>query len=99
MDQVWRRLHALSKRSAALAADQPGSFEWLTAVGAFWWDARERAGLSRSEVAERLHVPPSDLRLLEFGLASPRDLSRRRVQAHAEALGAPELYAQFRERF
>ena len=48
MDELWRRLRVFATRSAAIPADERGSFEWLSSAGAFWWDARERAGVARA---------------------------------------------------
>jgi ribosome-binding protein aMBF1 (putative translation factor) len=99
MDQMWRRLRVFSKRSAAVPADERGSFEWLSAAGSFWWEARERAGMSREEFAERLGLPVNEVRFLEFGLVTPQELSERRVREYAGALNEPQLYEQFRQRF
>jgi hypothetical protein len=99
MDEMWRRLRVFSRRSAAIPAEERGSFEWLTAAGAFWWDARERAGLSRDDVAHQLGVTVNHVRFLEFGLVTLRELSEKPMRAHAEALGQPDLYVQFQERF
>ena len=99
MDELWRRLRVFARRSAAIPADERGSFEWLSAAGTFWWEARERAGLSRDEVARRLNVPLNQVRFIEFGLVTPQELSERCVREYARALGAPELSDQFRERF
>jgi hypothetical protein len=99
MDELWRRLRVFSKRSPTIPAEERGSFEWLAAAGTFWWDAREKAGLSREDVAQELRVPINQIRFLEFGLVSSNELSERRLRALARTLGAPELYDQFRERF
>ena len=37
--------------------------------------------------------------LLTIGLVTPQELSERRLQNYARALGDPGLYEQFRERF
>jgi hypothetical protein len=99
MDELWRRLRVFSKRSAAIPPDARGSFEWLSAAGTFWWEARERAGLSRDEVAQQLAVPLREVRFLEFGLVTLQNLSEQRLREYARVLGTPELYEQFRERF
>ena len=99
VDEMWRRLRVFSKRSAAIPADAHGSFEWLSAAGSFWWEARERAGLSREQVATRLGITASDVRFVEFGLVTPRDLSEKRLRAYAQALDDPELYEHYRRRF
>jgi hypothetical protein len=99
MDALWQRLRVFAKRSAPIPADKPGSFEWLSAAGAFWWQARERAGLSRNDVAQRLGLQVNQVQFLEFGLATRQDLSERRLRDYARALDAPELADQFRERF
>lgn len=100
MDELWRRLRVFAKRSAAIPAEERGSFEWLSSAGAFWWQARERAGLSREDLAQSLGIKPNEVRFLELGLVNTsRELSERSLRAHAEALGSPDLYEQFCERF
>ena len=99
IDELWRRLRVFAKRSAAIPADERGSFEWLSSAGAFWWQARERAGLSREDLAQSLNVKTNQVRFLELGLVTRRELSERSLRAHARALGAPDLYEQFCERF
>jgi transcriptional regulator with XRE-family HTH domain len=88
-----------STHSAAIPAKERASYEWLSSAGAFWWQARERAGMSRDDVAHGLGIPVNQVRFLEFGLVTPRELSERSLRAYARALGAPDLYEQFRERF
>ena len=99
MDEMWRRLRVFSKRSAAVPAEEHGSFEWLSAAGSFWWEARERVGLSREEFAQRLDLPLNQVRFLEFGLVTPQELSERRLRQYARALDEPDLYEQFLRRF
>lgn len=99
MDELWRRLRLFSTRTAAIPADERGSFEWLAAAGVFWWEARERAGLSRAAAATQLGIPEMQLRFLEFGLVTPRELTAQRLHEYARILGDPELYAQFQCRF
>ncbi len=99
MDELWRRLQVFSKRAAAIPAEERGSFEWLSSAGAFWWQARERAGLSRQDLAQGLGIPVNQVSFLEFGLVMPQELSERSLRSYARALGAPDLYEQFRERF
>jgi hypothetical protein len=99
MDELWRRLRVFAKRSAAIPPDEHGSFEWLSSAGVFWWQARERAGMSREDLAHDLGIRTNQVRFLELGLVMPRELSEHSLRAHARALGAPELYEQFCERF
>ena len=99
MDELWRRLRVFSKRSAAIPAEERGSFEWLSSAGMFWWQARERAGMSREDLADGLGIGVNQVRFLELGLVTPHELSERSLRAYARALGAPHLYEQFRERF
>ena len=99
MDELWGRLRVFSKRSAAIPAQEQGSFEWLSAAGAFWKDARERAGLSPDEVATQLGLPVNQVRFLELGLVGRHELSEHRLREYARTVGDPELYDQFRQRF
>ena len=99
MDELWRRLRVFAKRSAAIPAEERGSFEWLSSAGVFWWQARERAGMSREDLARGLGIAVNQVCFLEFGLVMPRELSERSLRAYARALGAADLYEQFRERF
>ena len=99
MDELWGRLRVFSKRSAAIPAEERGSFEWLSSAGAFWWQARERAGLSRADLAQLLGSTVNQVCFLEFGLVMPQELSERYLRSYARALSNPDLYEQFRERF
>src|SRR5882762_725218 len=99
MDELWQRLRVFAKRSATIPADEHGSFEWLSSAGVFWCQARERAGISHEDLAHNLGIRTNQVRFLELGLVMPRELSERSLRAHAQALGAPELYEQFCERF
>lgn len=99
MDELWGRLRVFSKRSAAIPAQEQGSFEWLSAAGAFWKDARERAGLSPDDVASQLGLPVNQVRFLELGLVGRHELSEHRLREYARTVGDPELYDQFRQRF
>jgi hypothetical protein len=99
VDELWRRLRVFSKRSAAIPAHERGSFEWLSAAGAFWRQARTAAGISREDLAEHLGVPVNQVRFLELGLVAPHELSERRLRDFANAVGDPDLYDQFREQF
>jgi len=99
MDELWGRLRVFSKRSAAIPAQEQGSFEWLSAAGAFWKDAGERAGLSADDVASQLGLPVNQVRFLELGLVGRHELSEHRLREYARTVGDPELYDQFRQRF
>jgi len=46
-----------------------------------------------------LGIAVNQVCFLEFGLVMPRELSERSLRAHARALGEPDLYEQFCERF
>jgi hypothetical protein len=99
VDELWRRLRVFSKRSAAIPAQERGSFEWLSAAGAFWHQAREQAHVSREEVAEQLGVSLNQIRFLELGLVAPIELTERRLRDYARTVGDPDLYDQFRDQF
>jgi hypothetical protein len=99
LDELWRRLRVFSKRSAAIPADERGSFEWLSAAGAFWKTARERAGLSAQDVALQLGLSVNQVRFLELGLVTRYELSERRLRDYARTVGDPDLYEEFCERF
>jgi helix-turn-helix protein len=99
VDELWRRLRVFSKRSAAIPAQERGSFEWLSAAGAFWRQAREQASLSREELAEHIGVSVNQVRFLELGLVTPNELSERRLRDYARTVGDPDLYDQFRDQF
>jgi hypothetical protein len=99
MDELWRRLRLFSKRSAAIPAEEQGSFEWLVAAGAFWRQAREQASVTRDDVAEQLGISVNQVRFLELGLVTAHELSERRLREYARAIGDPELYERFRQQF
>ena len=99
LDELWRRLRVFSEHSAAIPAEERGSYEWLVSAGTFWWQAREQAGMSREDLAQDLGIAVNQIRFLEFGLVGPRELSEHSLRPYARALGAPDLYEQFRDRF
>jgi hypothetical protein len=99
MDELWQRLRLVSRGAARVPAAAPGSVDWLARVGRFWWQARERAGVSRAELAARLDCPVNQLRFFEFGLFSPEELGGGLVHEYARALGEPDLVGRFREEF
>ncbi|HEY3059297.1 MAG TPA: hypothetical protein VGL99_10020 [Chloroflexota bacterium] len=99
MDELWQRLRLVARHSAPLPASAPGSVDWLASVGRFWWQARERAGLSRADLAQRLDRPLNQVRFFEFGLFSIQELKNGFLLDYARALGDPELVARFREEF
>jgi hypothetical protein len=99
LDELWQCLPAFAVNAAGLPAEERGSFEWLAAAGRFWWVARESAELSREEAATTLGCSVYRLRLLEFGLVTPRSFSSGRWRAYASQLGDAGLYDQYRERF
>src|ERR1700716_2931195 len=90
VDELWQRLRVFSKRAAAIPAEEQGSFEWLSAAGAFWKSARERAGLSAEEVALQLGLPVNQVRFLELGLVTRHELSERRLRDYARTVGDPD---------
>jgi hypothetical protein len=99
VDELWQRLRLFSKRSAAIPAEEQGSFEWLIAAGAFWRQAREGASVTRDDVAEQLSISVNQVRFLELGLVTSHELSERRLREYARALGDPQLYDRFRQQF
>jgi hypothetical protein len=99
MDELWQRLRLVARNSAPLPTAAPGSVEWLASVGRFWWQARERVGLSRAELAQRLDRPLNQVRFFEFGLFSVQELKQGFLLEYANALGEPDLIARFREEF
>jgi len=99
MDELWLRLRLVARQSAPLPAAAPGSVEWLADVGRFWWQARERAGLSRADLAQRLDRSENQVRFFEFGLFSVKELQNGLLDAYARALGEPALVDRFRDEF
>jgi hypothetical protein len=99
MDELWQRLRLVARQSAPLPASAPGSVDWLASVGRFWWHARERVGLSREELAQRLDRSINQVRFFEFGLFSVEELRNGFLHQYARALGEPDLVDRFREQF
>ena len=99
LDELWPRLRLCSIRTAAIPPDERGSCQWLSAAGAFWKAARERAGLSAQDVAPQLGLSVNHVRFLELGLVGRNELSEQRLRAYARTVGDPGLYEVFRERF
>lgn len=98
LDELRRRLPEYARRAAAVSPEAKGSIEWLARIGKFWWEAREREGLSRYQVAEKLDVPVNSVRFLELGIASLDEVANLPPK-YATALGRPELYSRFIEQF
>jgi hypothetical protein len=99
MDELWQRLRLVARHSAPLPAATPGSVEWLASVGRYWWQARERVGVSRAELAQRLDRPVNQVRFFEFGLFSVQELRNGFLHRYADALGEPALVDRFRDEF
>ena len=99
LDELWRRLPEFALHAAGLPTEERGSFEWLVSAGEFWQAAREQAGMQRETAAATLGCSVNRLRLMEYGLVSPRSLAARRLRRYAAELGDPELLDRFRERF
>ena len=99
MDEVYRRLPTYARRAATIPPGEKGSIEWLARVGKYWWGAREQEHLPRCRVAELAGAHVNSVRLLEFGLALETELSPEFLQRYATALGHPELYEEFQQKF
>lgn len=75
---------------------------FVNQAGAFWRTARQSAGLSRFQMAERLGIDLSlrtHLALFENGEFSPDTYSGGLPQHYAQALGKPELFSEFCQKF
>ena len=99
LDELWRTVPRFSKQSAGLPAEERGSFEWQAAAGQFWWAAREDSGMSPEDAAPALGCSVNRLRLLEFGLVTPRAFAAHRLRKYAASLGDQDLYDQYVVRF
>lgn len=99
LDQLWARLPSYARRSAAVPPGDPSSIEWMGRVGKFWWELREQHNLSRYQVADLMGAHINEVRFFEFGLAMPEVALSDFPKSYAEALGKPELYEEFREKF
>ena len=99
LEELRQRLPAYGLRAASVMPEEPGSIELAGRIGKFWWEARERAGVSRYQIAERMGMSPNQVRFLEVGLASPEELRNGILPAYAEALGQPELLEECRQQF
>lgn len=98
MLKVLRRLPGYMRR-CSITPELEGSAEWMSKLGMFWWNAREERGVSRSDVAVRMRVPEDNVRFLEFGLAEQDELKEDFLRGYSLAIGAPEIYDQFQEKF
>ena len=113
VEALWPRLAEFARLAATVPPEAPGSIEWYGRIGKFWWLARERQGLTREEVAQRMSEDIDSVRFLEFGLGwselgittgdnkiDPSAVADSdMVKGYAQALGQPQLYEQFCERF
>jgi len=99
MDELFERLPGYAQRAAAVPPESKGSIEWYGRAGKLLWEAREKAGLSRYEVAERMHVPVGKVRFIEVGLATEQEISNGFVESYAKVIGDPDLYLRFRKTF
>jgi DNA-binding XRE family transcriptional regulator len=64
----------------------PGMSNWLQFVSQRLKDAREQAGLTQSQLAEKCGLPQSHISRLENGLHSPTSKTLEKI---SEALGIP----------
>lgn len=103
MDDYLRKLKERLPRYAQIAAGvEPGakgSAEWLQRIGRFCWEARERAGLLRADVAERMEVDPHSITMLDCGVADETELNEDFLRKFFEAVGDPSLFDKFIEEF
>lgn len=98
-EKLLVKLPNYARRAAGVAPEAPGSIEWLMRTGKFWWEAREEAGLSRHQMAEKIGIDIDDLRFAEMGLPEPGVWQSEFPKRYADALGQPTLYDAFCERF
>jgi len=99
MAELRMRLPGYARRAATVPPGERDSVEWLGRMGKFWWEAREREGLSRSQVAKRMGVTANQIRFLEFGLAGSEELTIDFLGRYAAALGRPSLLEEFSATF
>ena len=98
LEELFRRLPGYVKRATGIEPEASGSIEQLGRMGKYLWEAREVAGLTRYEVAERMGVPVNQVRFLELGLGSEEERENLPV-VYANALGRPDLYVGFLKQF
>lgn len=99
LEELYRRLPQYARRAAVVPPNETGSIEWFTAIGKFLWQAREGKKMSRYELAERAGIHVNEVRFLEFGLVSLDYLRSGVLKRYADALGRPELYSEFKQKF
>ncbi len=99
MEELWKRIPDHARRAASIKPGASGSVEWYAAIGRFWWEERNRAGLSRYQVAETMNVDVNRVRFLEVGVADPHDLRNGFLRMYAGALERPDLIDEFSQRF
>ena len=104
------RIREYALHAAVVPADERGSVEWVEKIGKFWWEAREQEGLTRDDVASRMGEDVNGVRFLEYGVgyeelhlsyngSTLTALDLEFAQRYANALGKPELFEAFKERF
>lgn len=112
-EELFKRLVVYARLAAFIPKEAPGSVEWLGRIGKFWWEAREQSGLDRYQMAERMDVHVNSVRFVEVGIGYPElglitpdgKVSPEAVgesefpRKYAQALGNPEFYNQFLEKF
>ncbi len=98
MDDVFDRLPDFFVRVATVKVGARGSAEEHADIGNYWMQARLATGKSAHEIARLIGVEFKIIHAFETGLFTGEELSRL-PQAYANAIGQPDLYAQFKEQF
>lgn len=87
------------RRTTEIPPGAVGSVQWLGEVGSYWKNVRKDSGLLREDVANRLGATPDFLSFFERGIFDPEVARGDLPLRLADALGNPELYKQYCERF
>ncbi len=99
---VDRRVRALGRHIGRLGKARPGSKghpAHLRAIGQYWKQCREEAGLSAAAVALKMGLAADELSLFENGLLDLADLPEEYLDRLAGAIGAASALETYYDLF
>ncbi len=93
------QLPLLATRATSVKPNAIGSIEWCHKAGGYLLEKRAELGLSRTEMAELMGVPKSQVLFLETGFASLEEILNLAPKYAAALNTPPEFYERFRKQF
>lgn len=96
---IESRLPLLATRATSVKPNAIGSIEWCHEAGGYLLEKRAELGLSRTEMAELMGVPKSQVLFLETGFASLEEILNLAPKYAAALNTPPEFYKLFKKQF